>query len=189
MISFLLPESLIIKIRKIIAPFPEDINRYLSPDKSIIDVGAGNGYLLSLIHATKRISAIEPWDRKAAYLKEKFGDIAVYKNIEDSGKKFDVVTAIHVLHHIRNDRNYFIDKLMSLVEANGVLIIMDMRKDLIFRKYFNRIHDFLSTFSFINEMDDAELAEILRNNGFDVKKHLRFEVGPYAHYYMVAKKL
>ena len=189
MLSLFLPESFIGKIRKIIAPFPEDINKYLSSDKSLIDIGAGNGYLLSLIHVTKRISAVEPWGRKRAYLNKKFSGIKTHENIENLREKFDVVTAIHVLHHIKNKREHFIDKLMSLTKESGILIIMDMRKDLIFHKYFNRIHDFFSTFSLINEMDDRELLEILSKNGFEIKKHLRFEVGPYAHYYITAQKI
>lgn len=188
MFSALFTESLVRKIRSWIAPLPEDINRYLHSQGTIIDLGAGSGYVFSKITVPVQRYAVETWKKKREHLKHTYQNAIVFEDIQDVDSQFDVVTCIDVLHHITSARNVFLKKLLTLPKEGGYLIIKDMRKDLPFHRLVNRLHDFLSTGSFIEELNDKELTDFLVSNAFSIQKHVRYECGPYAHYYVVARR-
>lgn len=190
MLSYILPENFYKWYRNFSAPLPEDINRYLTPEKSFIDMGAGNGFFLEKITATKKLFVTEVWDKQIKYLREHFPDVEVYIDDYAINRTFDVVTCFDVLHHIEDDaqREKFLVKLLSIVAPGGMLIIKDMRDDLLLHKYFNRLSDFASTRSHTNEMNAEILIEQLQKNGFTILKFEKYTALLYAHYYIAAKK-
>ncbi|MEK7212438.1 MAG: methyltransferase domain-containing protein [Patescibacteria group bacterium] len=189
-LSDFLPETFLKWLRRFTGPLPEDINEYLSPGKSFMDVGAGNGYLLSTITPTKLLYAVEVWDKKIDYLKRTLPTVTVFKDIYIIRQAFDVVANIDVLHHISDnaERRRFLKKLFSIVVPGGVLIIKEMRDDLLFRKYFNRFSDFVSTGSRTKEMNARELIDGLEDSGFKILRFIQYTAGAYGHYYIVAQK-
>jgi 2-polyprenyl-3-methyl-5-hydroxy-6-metoxy-1,4-benzoquinol methylase len=190
MLSYILPEAFYKWFRKFSAPLPEDINRYLTTEKSILDVGAGNGFFLGQITATKKRFATEVWDKQIAYLKKHFPDVPVYTSDEAVDRTFDVVTCFDVLHHIEDNtrRDRFLATLYRIVTPGGILIIKDMRDDLPLHKWFNRLSDFLSTRSHTNEMNPELLVELLKKHGFTVERFEKYTALLYGHYYIAARK-
>ncbi|WP_439128588.1 class I SAM-dependent methyltransferase [Polaribacter sp.] len=98
------------------------INSFNTPQKNILDVGAGTGDFLKYCSNNNwNILGVEPSfkardvaHKKGVYLKDD-----LYK-IESSS--FDVITLWHVLEHVRDLKNY-IKKLKALLSENGYLVI------------------------------------------------------------------
>ena len=92
-----------------------------------LDIGAGNGIISRSI--SKRIdNRLVTWDLvDSAYNPEELGtdssdtSIALFANIP-AGEVYDVILAIDVVEHIRNDQQ-FLDLLKDHMKSNGLIII------------------------------------------------------------------
>lgn len=189
MLSAILPEAFYKWFRRFSAPLPEDINTFLTPETTCIDVGAGNGFFLSTITATQKKYAVEIWDKQIAYLRMHFPTVPVYSSIHAVDRKFDVVVCFDVLHHVENneERERFIHKLFSIVAPGGTLLIKEMRDDLLLHKYVNRLSDYISTGSHTNEMNAQKLIDQLTRHGFSIERFERYTALLYGHYYIRAR--
>ena len=190
MLSHFLSEDFYQWFRTHSAPLPEDISSYVAVGKSFIDVGAGNGFFLSTVDATRTRAAVEVWDKQIAYLREHFPDITVFTSIFDVLDSYDVVACMDVLHHIENDaeRVSFLMKLFQIVKAGGTLIVKDMRDDLLVHKYFNRLSDYVSTGSRAHEMNPEKLVSMITAAGFEIRLFKKYTALLYGHYYISAHK-
>ncbi|TDT46305.1 methyltransferase family protein [Maribacter spongiicola] len=98
------------------------INEYTTDDKNLLDIGCGTGeFLINAKNKNWKTVGVELNDsaRKKAVDKE----LEIYKSLDDlNSKKFDVITLWHVLEHLP-DLDKQINKITSLLNKNGTLII------------------------------------------------------------------
>ena len=95
----------------------EIIRRYAGKVSSHLDIGCGRGYLLKAVGADEMAGV----ETDETYVKAK--GVKVYSKIgKIPAKKFDLVTAIHVLEHIANPLDY-LKKMAKFVGKEGYLVI------------------------------------------------------------------
>jgi len=93
------------------------IKQHLGDVSSHLDIGCSRGYLLEQVGAASRVGVESDVDHVTA------SGIKVYSDIDDvSKKRFDLVTAIHVLEHVA-DPLTFLKRMVAVTNANGHLII------------------------------------------------------------------
>ena len=95
--------------------------------KSLFDVGFGYGQLLLFFKAKGfKVSGLEPSPEGVEYVRKH--NIEVYQaGIEElpsiSSNRFDVVTIINVLEHLRNPAETLIQIRKNLLNTNGLLVV------------------------------------------------------------------
>ena len=98
------------------------INSFLSPKKTVLDIGAGTGDFLQVCKKNNwQTFGIEPNLKAREIAKNKNilleKDLSFFKN-----KKFDVITLWHVLEHVENLEEYS-QGLKKLLKEDGTLLI------------------------------------------------------------------
>lgn len=96
--------------------------------KSILDIGCGNGYLLSKLDKIgKETLGIEPNKKLIKLAKQMNPKLHILKgfagDIDKIKRKVDTITMIDVLEHIKND-NLQIKKMYKHINEDGQLIIV-----------------------------------------------------------------
>ncbi|WP_424003963.1 class I SAM-dependent methyltransferase [Maribacter sp. IgM3_T14_3] len=98
------------------------LNKYSNTQKKLLDIGCGTGeFLINAKNQNWKTVGVELNDsaRKKAVDKK----LEVYKSLEDlNDRKFEVITLWHVLEHLP-DLDKQINKITSLLDKNGTLII------------------------------------------------------------------
>ena len=109
-----------------------ELRKYLSSKKRILDAGCGNGRVTALLrtYSDPKTTQIVGIDLTAADVAEK--NLAEYKNVKFYSKnlldnltslgKFDFIYCQEVLHHTGNPRKGF-DNLIELLEPGGEIAI------------------------------------------------------------------
>ena len=91
-----------------------------SPGK-ILDIGCGHGWLLSSLNNKWKKYGIEI-SEYASKSSSKFGEIFIGDIKDYKKKKFDIITALHVIeHHPRPEE--FIENIIKHLKKNGILIL------------------------------------------------------------------
>lgn len=111
----------------------KQLSKCLPNAQTICDVGSGHGYFLD--EAKKAhyvVFGIEPAKPLAQNSKKEFnlpifaGTLTEY--LKSGRKKYDIVTCIHVIEHVRNPKQ-FIDSLLRLVNPGGILYLETPNSD------------------------------------------------------------
>lgn len=92
-------------------------------EKKILDYGAGNGQFLKLAKKiAKNVAAIE-LDKKSQEVLKK-DKIACFSSFDEMGKedKFDVITAFHVIEHLKDPVN-LLKKASHFLKDNGKIFL------------------------------------------------------------------
>lgn len=96
---------------------------------SVLDIGSGYGHWIEFYQSTynSHVTFIEISEKMTGILEEKYGKIGYCKPIEDIviNRKFDVINAIGVLHHIMNDKDLHkaIENINKMLLPGGILFI------------------------------------------------------------------
>jgi len=100
------------------------ITNYLPTCGSALDVGCSTGVLLKRIQRQydAQVIGIEPSDRFRQFVKDKEG-ITCHEDIQDFGsdRKFDLVTAIHLLEHLI-DPMAMLKEIVKRLAPSGVFV-------------------------------------------------------------------
>lgn len=95
----------------------EIIRKYIGKIKTYLDVGCGRGYLLEAVDADVKTGV----ESDINYITAK--DVKVYSEMDQiPPKKFDLVSAIHVLEHVPYPLD-FLRKMVRLTKKSGYLVI------------------------------------------------------------------
>ena len=178
-----------------ICPFEKFIF-YIPCDKSIFDIGCGQGvflYLLAILRKPKRLYGVDILDTNLEAVKSVFPKVK-YKKVSNyldwPKKRFDVVTLIDVLHHIRpEEQSFFIESAINKINAGGTLIIKDMNTKPIFCAFMNILHDLIFAKQLINYYSFEKLKKIILENGFEIKEVNSEVIYWYSHKWIIATKL
>lgn len=116
-------------------PFAKILDRSISKEASIIDIGTGTGQLSAFLSLRrKNVWGIDFSDsslNKAMMLKKKLKlntwylkkvNILDKKQIKDIGRKFDYVLCLGVLHHTGNAKQAF-KNILKLLKPNGYIAV------------------------------------------------------------------
>lgn len=139
--------------------------------KSILDIGCGPGFLLSILKKKiKKLVGVEV-DAAAAKKAEEFANIYVCdlnKQFNFDGK-FELVIAYHVIEHLKNPI-LFIKKVKKLISSGGHLIIgtpdFDSSMSRLFKNNYRMLHDKTHISLFSTE----SITRLLVDNKFLVEK-------------------
>lgn len=111
-----------------------DRNQISLDDKSVVDIGSGNGYYIDFMikHGVNQIVGLDITQSSVDYLQETFPECAAFKaDISDLylpiSDKFDLLTAISVLFHITDDEKFSqsIQNIATLTKPGGYAILSD----------------------------------------------------------------
>ncbi len=177
-----------------ICPFDKLISQ-VPENKSIFDVGCGNGvflYLLAFFRKPKKLYGIDIFDNNLDVVKKIFPNVQ-YKKINKisdwPNTNFDVVTVIDVLHHIKPQEQLdFLNKVYDKIKPGGLLIIKDMSKKPWYFAMMNIIHDLIFAKQLIHYLPFHELVLNIKLNGFEIKEINSKILFWYSHEWIVAKK-
>jgi len=95
--------------------------RRIIENREVLDFGCGNGgFMLRAKEIVSSIEGIEVERRLEEHF-QKYG-LRVYKHIDEIDKKYDIITAFHVIEHMKNPIE-LIKKLVERLKNNGMIII------------------------------------------------------------------
>jgi len=90
-------------------------------NKEVLDFGCGNGgFMLRAKEIVASIEGIEVERRLEGHFQKH--DLCVYKNIDEINKKYDIITAFHVIEHLQ-DPIELLKKLAEKLKNDGTIII------------------------------------------------------------------
>ncbi len=144
---------------------------YLKNNKggNILDIGCGYGWMLSQLNNNKFTTHGLEINKGCEIIARK--NLHYFSNSlkKFQGTKFDYITLIHVIEHLRNPV-HFIDQIKKMLKKKGTFIIetpdfdsaMARKYNLKFRLLYDQTH--ISLFSL------DSLTRLLRDKGFDIIK-------------------
>lgn len=92
-------------------------------DPSLIDLGAGSGSFIRLMQSEiPNLSAVEPNVGLRNLIKKTCSPVAIYENIQEIDKEFDVVTLFHVIEHL-SDPFSFLSQIKRITKPQGFVLI------------------------------------------------------------------
>ncbi|MCX8022711.1 MAG: class I SAM-dependent methyltransferase [Syntrophorhabdaceae bacterium] len=90
-------------------------------NKHVLDFGCGNGgFIMRARDYAAIIEGVEVERRLDPHFKK--NSLTVYKSLGEINKKFDVITAFHVIEHIKDPAG-LLKNLATLLRENGIIII------------------------------------------------------------------
>ena len=166
-----------IKLKKII----------INSDFKILEIGSGNGQLISIIQRNKNIkfdniSIIETNKDLSSKFKEKGYDSHNCSfEVFESNRNYDLIIANQVFEHLKNPKTV-INKLKKILKPKGILFLETPNFDCLENKIFNNsywggIHAPRHMYIF----NLKSLKKLFEDNGFKIKKK-EFVLSPYTLY-------
>jgi len=144
--------------------------------KTLFDVGFGYGQLL-LFFKSKGffVSGLEPAPEGVEYVR-KHGVEVHQAGIEElsniSSKRFDIVTIINVLEHLRNPADVLIEIKKNILKNNGLLVIDVANEFNDFQTIANEEYKLKSWWlcppNHINYFSASSIIDLLRKCGYDI---------------------
>ena len=186
------------KLRSMIIPFERVLDEI--PDKgSVLDIGSSHGTFTIYAARTKRrirITGVEINGKRVKSARQKARGL---KNIEfidcdftkfKSGKKFDTVTCLDVLHHTpRILHEKFIEKSHKLLKPEGIFILVEISKKPTPKYLWNYMHDVLfSRTTKLNYVSKEMAVGMVKAHGFSIKSIKTASSFMYVRYMIIAKK-
>ena len=177
-----------------ICPFEKFIFS-IPKNKSVFDIGCGDGvflYLIAILRKPKILYGVDVIDTdldavKTVFNKVKYKKISTFLDWPED--KFDVVTVIDVLHHIKSEeQKLFLKKAINKINPCGMLIIKDMDTRPIFCACMNILHDLIFSKQLIKYFSFEKLKNIIEENGFVIQEVNSKIIFWYSHKWVIAKK-
>ncbi len=114
-----------VKIRDRAKIIYQNLKKLNPKGKTLLDIGSGYGYFLEEMNKKGLITlGLEPSAKLNNYAFNKFQIKSLNKSFGEyqSNKKFDYITLIHVIEHVKNPSG-IIQKAVSLLNRGGILFI------------------------------------------------------------------
>ena len=94
---------------------------------TILDIGCGSGYFLEAAKKYFKAEGVELSDNLRAWLKNKL-DIKTYKNLNETKKKYDAITAFDIIEHVPSPL-FFLKEIGKKLKKNGIVLIYTPNRD------------------------------------------------------------
>ena len=164
-------------------------------NKSVFDIGCGDGvflYLIAILRKPKILYGVDVIDTdldavKTVFKRVKYKKISTFLDWPED--KFDVVTVIDVLHHIKpEEQSLFVKKTIDKINPGGTLIIKDMNTRPFFCAFMNILHDLIFAKQLIKYFSFEKLKNIIEENGLIIQEVDSKIIFWYSHKWVIAKK-
>lgn len=135
-----------------------------------LDLGAGTGFILELFYDNKLIKEGIGVEVQDIYYKKLNDHLSVIsdKSLSEIKGKFDLISIVDVLHHVKDKTEFLKKYLGSYASNNNYVFVKDMNpRNPIFRTY-NRFHDLVFAGEKINEISTQNLTKLMEELGFKV---------------------
>ena len=148
----------------------------LHGEKTILDIGAGSGQFLHYMDQKGyKVSGVELSSKAREYAKNNFG--LILKTPEelhsiDNTSKFYTITLWHVIEHLY-DVHKTIQKLSTLLERDGYLIIAVPNSDSFDAKYYGKYWAGWDAPRHLWHFTPSTLRSVMKKHGFEAQK-IRF---------------
>lgn len=142
---------------------------FLKKDKKsgkILDIGCGYGWMLSMLNKKRWETHGVDISKDCKMIAEKNID-KFYLNLSEVKLKFDVITMIHVIEHLKNPLK-FLDKINNLLKKNGKLIIETPDFDSAMARRYNLKFRLLRDPTHISLFSQETLIRLLRDKSFQI---------------------
>ncbi|NND41131.1 MAG: class I SAM-dependent methyltransferase [Silicimonas sp.] len=175
--------------------FLNEIVQYLPKQGRVLDMGCGFG-LFSLYFGKaepgRHCIGVELQEGRVAHARKSAERLGI-ENVEyyvgdvrdwDGPTDLDAIYLLDVVHHLPQESvPEFLEKLKGLIKPGGLLILKDVADRPLVKMWFTLILDRLMVGMSepIRYWPPAELIELLRSLGFDVKRHTMNDILPYPH--------
>ncbi len=182
--------------------FLNEIGQYLPRRGDILDIGCGFG-LFSLYYAAggpqRRLHGYDLDARRIVMARLAARQTGIRNARFEHGdasrlalpRTYDAIYALDLLHHLpRETVPAFISRLHDALRPGGVLIVKDVDRRPVYKRWFTLALDRLMVG--FNEpvwyWSRADLRAVLRTTGFDVTSHTMRDPLPYPHMLYVCRK-
>jgi len=171
--------------RPYICPF-ERLVQAVPPDSEVLDIGCGSALFLVLLSRTQRLKqgfgvdtspmAITAARSAIGAIETSPGDARIQVDLTDatqfdSGKRFDVVSLIDLLHHVPIPaRRQLILDACAQVKPGGPLIYKDIASRPLWRAWMNRTHDLVMARQYVRYTPIAEVERWAAEIGLHVEQ-------------------
>ena len=190
------------KIRVWDAPY-DDIEKLVPRKGVILDLGSGDGLLgnfLAISSPQRKVLGVEinkERVRNSSQISNKTS-FKVGNILEDNFPKAEVITLIHVLHHLSSyeDQERLICKCKDKLKTGGVLVIAEIVEKPILKFIFTAITDYvILPILFENKLFSGKIhfrslkawQKLLKNNGFIISTKLINRGMPFSHVIIEAR--
>jgi cyclopropane fatty-acyl-phospholipid synthase-like methyltransferase len=182
--------------------FLDEIGQYLPAQGRVLDIGCGFG-LFSLYYASVRpglrIEGIDRNARRIAMARRAAGRLGldnVRYEVGDArdfrgGERFDAAYMLDIVHHVPEETvRPLLEQLAKALPARGLLLIKDVDTRPAYKRWFTHALDrLMDPSSPVRYWSAEELAGLLGEVGFRVRRHLMVDFLPYPHVLYVCERL
>lgn len=175
----------------------KDIFNQIPPGKTIVDVGAGFGFISIWSALTITNSTIKGYELNEGRVK--FAN-RISKDIDnvsfdvkditkDSQFEGDIILLIDLFHHVPFDSQFdFLSKCMDKIPEGGFIIFKDIDRTPKWKFFINFIQDFIFSRQKIYCRDSKEYIDFFNKNGFKTE-YIDLSKGyAYPHYMIKVRK-
>ena len=181
--------------------FLDEIGQYLPERGRVLHLGCGFG-LFSLyyasVHPGLRLEGLDRNPRRIAMARAaarrlgldnvsyEVGDVMDFRG----GEAFDAAYMLDIVHHIPEEAvRPLLEQMAKILPPGGRLLIKDVDRHPAYKRWFTRLLDMvMDPGTPVRYWGAAELADLLRDAGFDVRRHMMVDILPYPHILYIGER-
>lgn len=133
---------------------------------SILDFGCGSGYFLETAKKYFDAEGVELSDNLRDWLKKNLNIIS-YKNLSDTRKKYNVITAFDVLEHVSNPIS-FLKEIKKKLKPKGIILIYTPNRDSLGFNYLGYNNNLLVPPAHLFYFNKTSLDILFKKAGFKI---------------------
>ena len=181
--------------------FLDEIGQYLPEEGRVLDIGCGFGLFglyFAQVHPRVQLSGFDLSESRVAIANDaarKLGIANARFEVGDATElrarqRFDVVYMLDVVHHVAPATvRRLIEEVHASLPSGGRLLVKELDTEPAWQRVFAHVLDLaMSPSQPPHYWAAAELSGLLREVGFDVKRHAMVDILPYPHVLYVATK-
>jgi 2-polyprenyl-3-methyl-5-hydroxy-6-metoxy-1,4-benzoquinol methylase len=114
------------------------------------------------------------------------GDVMDFRG----GEAFDAAYMLDIVHHIPEEAvRPLLEQVAKILPPGGRLLIKDVDRRPAYKRWFTHVLDkVMDPGTPVRYWDGEELAGLLRQVGFDVRRHLMVDILPYPHILYICER-
>jgi 2-polyprenyl-3-methyl-5-hydroxy-6-metoxy-1,4-benzoquinol methylase len=181
--------------------FLDEIGQYLPARGRVLDLGCGFG-LFSLYYASvlpevrlqgldrnpRRIAMAQTAARRLGLPNVRYdvGDVMNFRG----GEGFDAVYMLDIVHHIPVEAvRPLLEQVAKVLPPEGMLVIKDVDRTPAYKRWFTLALDkIMDPTTPVHYWEAGELAALLSDIGFGVRRHLMVDILPYPHVLYICRR-